>query len=69
VISEKIIFSQADSADKQTPQFDPQMMEKIKEMMDSMDPAELKNIQDKVANLNESERADMMNKAKNMGLF
>ena len=68
---EKIIFSFEMPKDPSNPfsNVNPDMLKKAQDMMSNMDPEELKRIQDMVANMSPDEQAEMMEKAKKMGMF
>ncbi len=69
---EKIVFSKevlATNSDPFAGMDQTQMMQKAQEMMSKMDPAELKRMQDMFMNMSEDEKADIMEKGKDLGLM
>jgi hypothetical protein len=66
---EKIIFSKTVISAEGFPNLNPDMMKKAQEMMSGIDPEELKKIQDQIESMSEEEKAEMMAKAKSMGLY
>jgi len=72
VETEKIIFSKAvcNTSPESPEQIDPQeMMKKAQEMMANMDPAELQKMKDMFTDMSDSEKDDLMQKGKDMGIL
>ena len=68
---EKIVFQKETLEDSNSPfanMDQAQMMAKAQEMMSQMDPAELKRMQDMFMNMSDEEKADIMQKGKDMGI-
>lgn len=64
ITTEKVIFfAHIPNEDNQD------MFTKAQEMLSKMDPAEIARIQKMYENMSESEKADLMEKAKGMGLY
>lgn len=63
ITTDKVIFKSLESNQNEN------MFEKAQEMLSQMDPEEIARIQQMYQNMSEQERADLMEKAKNMGLF
>ena len=68
---DKIIFSQQseDSSDPFSGMNQEQMMAKAQEMMSHMDPAELARMQQMFTSMSDQEKANLMQKGKDMGII
>lgn len=70
---EKIIFSPLKEQDQAQGPFagmdSAEMMKKAQELMSQMDPGELKKIQEQFQSMSESEKADLMQKGRDMGII
>ena len=67
--TEKIVFFQEQENDENPFNMNPEMMEKAQDMLSKMSPDQLKEMQDMITNMSDEERAELMKKAKDMGMF